>query len=244
MNNENVNFYNELWLNEWQDMERYNPTAQHLERIIARLIKPLNINSLLDVGCGMGVNIKSLNRHFPNLTICGSDLSADILKIAEKYVGKKTNISYTPVDVAKNKINNTFDLVLLNQVLEHIEDDYAAMENIAKMSKKYVLITVPSGEYNSTSKLVGHVRHYTKSRVLDLLHKNNLEIISFREWGFPFSSLYKFFLNLLPEKSKKKIGLGKYGFFKKAISFILYLIFFGNIFNRGQNIIVLAKKSN
>lgn len=56
-------------------------------------------------------------------------------------------------------------------------------------------------------------------------------------------SLYKFALDRLPTKSKMQIGLGKYGFFKRALSHILYFFFFGNIFDKGDNIMLVAEKN-
>jgi len=38
--------------------------------------------------------------------------------------------------------------------------------------------------------------------------------------------------------------LGKYSLIKKAISYLLFLTFYTNVFNRGDNIILLAKKRN
>lgn len=240
----NKEFYTKIWLKDWYDMERYNPTARHLERIIVRLISSIDIKSILDVGCGMGVNIKRIRRHYKDVKIVGADLSKAILKMAENYVGKDRNISYHTLDLGKEKLDRKFDLVLCSQVLEHIKDDSTAMKHIVDMCSKYILITVPGGKYDKTSRLIGHhCRHYSKQRLLGLIRKHNLKILYLGEWGFPFHSIYKTILNLLPDNQKKKIGLGKYGIIKKGLSDVLYFLFYGNIFNKGDNLILLAEKT-
>lgn len=240
----NVDYYNQLWLEEWQDMERLNPTARHLERMIVQLIRSVYpIKSVLDVGCGMGVNLKVIRKHFPGLEMTGTDLSEDILHIAENYVGKDERIRYVPLDIGKRALDEQFDLVLCSQVLEHIEDDGAAIRNLASMTGKYLLITVPGGAYNSTSRLVGHYRHYKKGELVEKVLPHGFRFQYLREWGFPFHSLYKRMLDLLPQESQKKIGFGKYGLFKKSLAASLYYLFYGNVFDAGANVILLAEKT-
>jgi 2-polyprenyl-3-methyl-5-hydroxy-6-metoxy-1,4-benzoquinol methylase len=63
MQSPNVEFYDQIWQNDWYDMERFNPTARHLQRIILRMVTACQpISSLLDVGCGIGFNLKKLSR--------------------------------------------------------------------------------------------------------------------------------------------------------------------------------------
>ena len=240
---ENVQFYENLWLREWADMERFNPTARHLKRNIVRLIeRVMPIESILDAGCGMGLNVRDLRQHFPSIRVTGSDLSEPILDVARKYVGADSFVDFAALDLAKGALDRRFDLVLCNQVLEHLEDDVSAIRHLAQMARRYVLITVPGGAYNSTSKLVGHFRHYSRDEICAKVSAAGLRIIHQREWGFPVHSLYKFMLGSLPRQAQKSVGMGKYGMAKKLISGAIYLAFYANQFDRGANVIVLAEK--
>jgi ubiquinone/menaquinone biosynthesis C-methylase UbiE len=240
-----IDFYNKIWIEEWQDMERLNPTARHLERMIVKLLRRVGpISNILDVGCGMGVNMKRIHKYSPEINLVGADLSEDILNIARLYVGDDLKIEYVPLDIGKSKLNRKFDLVLCSQVLEHIENDVAAIKHMVEMCNQYLLITVPGGAYNSTSQLVGHYRHYTKDDLVSKVVSNGFKICYLREWGFPFHSLYKFALHLLPLESQKKIGYGKYGLMKKGISSLLYFLFFGNVLHMGANIIMLTERNH
>lgn len=239
----NVEFYDQIWLNDWQDMERLNPTARHLQRMIIKLVSRCGpISSLADIGCGMGVNTKSLAEAFPNVEITGTDLSPNILKIAEAYVGASPRIDYASLDLGKAALDRQFDLVLCNQVLEHIEDDVTAIKHLDQMCKKYLLITVPGGRYNSTSELNGHFRHYSRRELVDKVMPFGYNILHLQEWGFPLHSIYKTMLGALPVESQKKVGLGKYGPMKRLLSDVLYYAFYANAIDRGENVILLAEK--
>jgi len=239
------NFYTNLWLNEWSDMERYNPTARHLKLIIKEVISNYGeISSLFDAGCGSGFNLEDIKKYRPNLELSGADITESIINEANIYLSDPS-IKLTVLDLSKElQISpKKYDLVLCNQVLEHISNDLQAIRNLINLSNKFILITVPSGRYNETSKLVGHVRHYTLSDLMSKLNAEGVEIIRVFEWGFPFHSIYKFSLNLLPPKIQKKAGMGKYGIIKKLVSYFLYICFFLNSKKAGENIIVLGKVS-
>lgn len=239
----NVEFYEDLWLVDWADMERFNPTARHLKRIIVELIRGvMPIESLLDAGCGIGVNVRDLRLKFPGLRITGADLSERILDQARRYVGPDPMIDFASLDLGQTSLDRQFDLILCNQVLEHLEDDRRAISNLVQMARRWVLITVPGGAYNSTSRLVGHFRHYSRDDICRKVEEAGLDIVFQREWGFPFHSLYKWALGSMTVEAQKAIGLGKYGFLKRRLSDLVYLAFCANCFDRGANVILLAKK--
>jgi SAM-dependent methyltransferase len=240
----NIEFYEDLWMVDWIDMERFNPTARHLKRIIVALIRgAMPVESLLDAGCGMGVNVRDLRRKFPHLRITGTDLSERILGLAREYVGPDPMIEFASLDLGQASLDRQFDLILCNQVLEHVEDDRRAIRNLAQMTRRWLLITVPGGAYNSTSKLVGHFRHYSRNDICRKVEEAGLKVVFQREWGFPFHSIYKWALGSMPIARQKAIGLGKYTFLKRRLSDLVYLAFCANVFDKGANVIVLAEKS-
>lgn len=240
---EKAEFYDNLWANEWRDMEIFNPTARHLQRFIRKALARIGaFESLLDVGCGIGTNIQNIRRYQPTVPMVGTDISPEVIRMARHYVGPDANTSFDVLDVTTGALDRTFDVVLCNQVLEHIEDDSVAIRNIAAMCRRYLIITVPGGKFNSTSKLVGHHRHYSKQQLVRLVQGAGMDIVSAEEWGFPFHSLYKIVLGALPPESQKKMGFGAYGFFKKALSHAIYLLYFANVLNAGANVLLVARR--
>ena len=107
--------------------------AEVLADILA--ILPSDINNILDVGCGNGL----ITNQLPNsLHVVGLDRSEEALK----YVKKETvlgDILQIPLD------DESFDLVICNDVLEHLtsEEREQALRELARVSRQYILITVP-----------------------------------------------------------------------------------------------------
>ena len=244
-NNQNTNqFYEDLWQNDWADMEEYNPTARHLKKMIVAIISKLdNIETIIDAGCGMGLNLIHLQQNFPHISLTGGELSEPIIKIARNYIKNSQNINLKTLDLSDKNLNHEikYDLVLCNQVLEHVENDIQAIANLSKLSKKYILLTVPAGKYNKTSEIVGHYRHYSKNELIEKIENQGIKVLEVYNWGFPFHSIYKFILNILSKEHQKKIGMGKYGPIKILISNFLYHIYKLNSYKYGENIILLGQ---
>ena len=236
-------FYDKMWCEVWNDMERYNPTAQHLKLIIAKEIKRyLPFRSFLDAGCGAGFNIEPIAEQFPKIQIVGTDLTEKICQIAAKNLEKYTQVTICKLNLEKDSLNQTFDFILCNQVLEHIDNDLLALKNLGQMANKYILMTVPSGRQNSTSLLNGHIRHYSELDLQNKIQAAGLSIRKMYSWGFPFHNLYKNILDALPVSYQTKIGMGSYGFWKKFLSKSIFWLFYLNIFKKGDNIICLCEK--
>jgi glycosyltransferase involved in cell wall biosynthesis/ubiquinone/menaquinone biosynthesis C-methylase UbiE len=111
--------------------------ASYQEQVLADIlaILPSDISSILDVGCGNGLITNQLPDH---LKVVGLDRSEEALKYVrrEKILGDILNI---PLD------NESFDLVICNDVLEHLtnEEREQSLKELARVARKYILITVP-----------------------------------------------------------------------------------------------------
>lgn len=53
-------------------------------RLINTIGEYLKPTSILEIGCGTGVNLVKLNHMYPNSKITGLDLSKDMLKVANR----------------------------------------------------------------------------------------------------------------------------------------------------------------
>lgn len=96
---------------------------------------------LLEVGCGEGGFARQLykDKKF-NITI--SDIYLKSLLISRE---RLPDINYIQYDVTGGTLNQKFDIITLQDVLEHIEDDKRAMNNLFKMLNPdgILLISVP-----------------------------------------------------------------------------------------------------
>lgn len=162
--------------------------------ILQLLKKHDDIKTFLDVGCGAGELACTLaERGIKGVAV---DFSKDAIKVATG-LRKKRNIPKTNLQFKlggfENISNEKYDLVSCLEVLEHIKDDKEFLSRLVSHSKKYVLISVPAKQklYDSSDESVGHFRRYSKPDLIKLLNDVNLNIVSFANYGFPFTDILR-----------------------------------------------------
>jgi ubiquinone/menaquinone biosynthesis C-methylase UbiE len=85
------------------------------------------------------------------------------------------------LDVAKSDVciqpfaNNSFDVVTMLEVLEHIPDVEAAIRSAVKMARSYVVVTVPSKEDDNPE----HIHLLTKDKLTEYFSKAGVTKLSF-----------------------------------------------------------------
>lgn len=227
--------YNDAWRFKWDDMKKFGPFSRHLRRIIKDMIRPLDFESVLDVGCGQGAFLEELKSEFPDVNPCGIDISSSAVELARTRVpGGRFNV----VDITHNVLDEKCDLVVCSEVLEHIPDDVSALQNLRKMTAKYLLVSTPQGRMREFEKQVGHVRNYAKGELVSKIESAGFSVLNVVEWGFPFySPLYRNFLDLTGAKGTT----GEFGTLRKLISKFIYLLFLLNSSKRGDELFVLAR---
>lgn len=174
-----------------------------------------NLN-ILDYGAGSGVNINFLNK-FGKVTIY--EPHQPTLKYLKE--------NFTNIKLLGNK-NVKFDIILLADVLEHIEYTDKILDQLYKYmhSQSIILITVPAHQYlyNKKDLILKHYRRYSKKLLYGDLKKSGFNI--------DYLSYYNFFLApiILPITLVSKIlKLNYIEQVEKKPLFILNKIFF-NLF--------------
>jgi SAM-dependent methyltransferase len=227
--------YDQGWDSKWDDMKKYGPFSRHIRRILKTMIRPLDIKSILDVGCGQGSLLAELKLEFPHIEPCGVDISQSAVKLARQRLPYG---EFWVMDIARETLNKKCDLVICSEVLEHIPDDNTALRNLKQMTGKYLVISTPQGEMRKFEREVGHVRNYARGELVNKLEQTGFVVISVVEWGFPFySPLYRDFLEITGSKGTT----GEFGALRKLISQAIYYLFLLNSSHRGDEIFVLAK---
>jgi SAM-dependent methyltransferase len=132
--------------------------------------------SLLEVGCGNGYVMAGVERGRPGLELSGSELSLDALRIAR---GRVPAASLYQFDARSIPFREEFDVVCAFDVLEHIEDDMAALREMHAAAKPRggLLLTVPQHRWlwSPPDDYAGHRRRYTRGELLDKLHAVGFE---------------------------------------------------------------------
>jgi SAM-dependent methyltransferase len=121
-------------------------------RRILTLLKYLDIkpsDKILDAGCGEGFYVMLLDQLY-GCQIVGLDNDPEILARAKKWLGEKANIQLLVGDVTRLPFaDETFDKIILSEVLEHIPDDRKALSEMYRVLKPggVLGITVPNHNY-------------------------------------------------------------------------------------------------
>lgn len=168
-------------------------------------LKPLKPNKVLDVGCGEGITIKKLKEEKIGKTYEGVDPLPEALKLAKR-VDPETKYTKASIYDLPYK-DNSFDLVLCMEVLEHLDKPDKALSELKRVSSKYVYITVPHEPWFLLSQLFRgrhiarfgnhpeHINHWTPWTINSLVKSKGLEVKSQK---LPFA-----WIQILTEKSKK-----------------------------------------
>ena len=137
-------------------------------------------SKILNVGVGTGEDLLVIKQFGETY---GIDIDPDALKlipkelIFEKKVCDVCHISYP---------DSFFDLVVAFDVLEHIEDDIAAINEISRVLKPngFFVFTVPAFNflYSSHDKALNHFRRYNKSIIKSRL--SNFLCLELGYWVF------------------------------------------------------------
>lgn len=111
-------------------------------------VNPTDESLILDMPCGRGFYL-NMFRYVSNCTIIGAELEWDVIKKAQANIGH-LNIPLHNANIYQLPYaDNTFDAVILSEILEHIEDDVAGLREAYRVLKPggIVAITVPHANY-------------------------------------------------------------------------------------------------
>lgn len=123
-----------------------DPAFARRSQLILEEIDAEKPQVILDAGCGRGFYVHAFT-FFPFIThIHGIDVSEKYLKTAQKHITdprvklQKASIYELPYP------DNTFDMIVSSEVMEHLSDDAKALKELKRVLKKNgsVLITVPN----------------------------------------------------------------------------------------------------
>jgi 2-polyprenyl-3-methyl-5-hydroxy-6-metoxy-1,4-benzoquinol methylase len=150
------------------------------------LAKPLKAESILDAGCGEGFTMKKLLKSGVGKKIEGIEYSKDSILLGKKLFPYLTFKEGSVYELPYQ--DNSFDLVVCTEVLEHLEEPSKVLKEILRVSKEYVLISVPNEPFFMLGNFIrgknlshlgndpNHINHWTINSFFGFLKKNGLKI--------------------------------------------------------------------
>jgi SAM-dependent methyltransferase len=187
----------------WKLMKKKYETSNFLIRKLvnnfySNLFQLLKISvhsdsRILEIGCGAA---ESSLKIYYYLEQQNEKFYFEASEHDDRYIEIMRGMSF-PFDIKKesvyelNREDNSFDIILLLEVLEHLEDVEKAIQEIARVSDKYFIISVPNEplwrilnmcrlkylkHYGNTP---GHINHFNKKKLIETISKY-AEVIEFK----------------------------------------------------------------
>lgn len=191
------------------------------EVVLKKIKKFKAKGKLLDVGCATGDFLKVASRDF---SVQGIELSSWARK---ECIKKKLDVKPLLIEDLSPKKNNSYDVITLWGVIEHLEEPLKELETINKLLKEDGIICLWTGDVDSIFAKIfkdkwwyvmgQHIQLFSRSSLDLALRKNNFERV--------FSGIYPYIMSL----GYLGRNLKRYPLISKFISPILESKFFANI---------------
>ena len=219
------------------------PYRFHIQKRIKFLKKTIQshikkdgkFQNILDLGCGDGANLRWLNEFGENIWATDYNL----LRLERTYktmntLGINAKIYLSDIFSLPFK-KNSFDLIFFNHVLEHLENDREALQNIYNITKPGGIVIVGTPNEGSVAwkfayfiepeikKKTDHVNFYTAKSLEKIAENVGFKIMHTEHmgWGIPIWKADPIFRKYKILDDIFEI-IGKKLFYKQATS--LYLI--------------------
>ena len=178
-----------------------NPVVRRLmagfERTLDELFTIAAPDSILDVGCGEGVLTEQWADRIAPGRIVGIDLEDP--KLAAEWAGRtRPNLTFAPMEVERLEFaDGEFELVAATEVLEHVATPERALDEMARVASRHLLVSVPHeplwralnmarGAYlRQLGNTPGHLNHWSRRGFERLLSAHG-EVVDVRT-PFPWT---------------------------------------------------------
>ena len=144
--------------------------------IVQRHLLPTGKTKFLEIGCGTGDFIRQIAQN-GSLEITGSEIYLKGLVYAKKNL---PGVEFIQFDVTQGKIDQQFHIITAFDVIEHVDNDSAALSNINHMLEDngVLIISVPQHMFlwSKLDEIVKHKRRYSRRELLSKLKANGFDV--------------------------------------------------------------------
>jgi SAM-dependent methyltransferase len=177
--------------------ELYGPRHAYREALLMRrLRKALPAGHALNAGCGGGsFTLRLLDRGYEVTSIDASPLFVEHVRGLLAQRGEDPERARLgDLRAALDFPARTFDAVVCGEVLEHLDDDAAAVREFARVLRPggVVVASVPANpwRYDWCDHWAGHRRRYTREGLADCFRGAGFAPVEVVSYGFPLTGLY------------------------------------------------------
>jgi SAM-dependent methyltransferase len=170
------------------DVKRLAPLAFNasLRYEMIRAMWPAGVHDVLEVGCGLGSLGVRLAQH---VRYVGLEPAEESFAVASERLAACGGRGEVRNVMVRDLGDEQFDLVCAFEVLEHIEDDAAALKEWAGRLRTpgWLMLSVPahSDRFGPADEFAGHFRRYDPRGMAELLTGCGFRPVQLRLYGFP-----------------------------------------------------------
>jgi SAM-dependent methyltransferase len=129
-----------------QKHESKNPVQRALvgrfKSQVVRMVRQHRPKTLLEVGCGEGYILEALAEADLGVALSGVDISGSAIEDAQARLGDRAVLERIDArELARD--GQTFDMVLMLEVLEHIERPQEILPILQRLSHQHLILSVP-----------------------------------------------------------------------------------------------------
>ncbi|WP_340064250.1 class I SAM-dependent methyltransferase [Ascidiimonas aurantiaca] len=159
---------------------------RYFESVGRLLEKTENVSSAHEIGAGEGRSTIRLRKMIPNIT--ASEYVERLVELAKKNNPDTHIFQESVYELSYN--NASVDLVFLLEVLEHLDYPEVALEEIKRVSKKYLILGVPREPLwcflnmcrlkylNRFGNTPGHLNNWSKRSIITLVEEKFGKVIA------------------------------------------------------------------
>ena len=164
--------------------EETNPLSRYFVNGFYRALEdliPADIDSIFEAGCGAGYSSEYITRMPHGASYAASDISADLIGLARQ---RLPGIDFAVESIyALQREDNSVDLAMALETFEHIEDPLAALRELKRVARKYIVLSVPREPLWCALNLArlkyvtrfgntpGHINHWSKRGFIALVER-------------------------------------------------------------------------
>ncbi len=177
--------------------ELFGPRHDYREALVLRRLLPaLPGPEVLNAGAGAGsLTLKLVDA---GLRVTSTDYSEELCAWTRQALRARGAEEGNPVlqgDLQRLDLpDDAFDAAVCAEVLEHLDDDAAALGELHRVLRPggLLLVTVPANpyRYDWTDRWAGHRRRYSVEMLAERMAQAGFTDIDVRGWGFPLTGLY------------------------------------------------------
>jgi SAM-dependent methyltransferase len=170
-------------LESFEHLSRLEPTSfwfRSRNRLILQLLRRHfpGARSLLEIGCGTGYVLSGLREGLPTLRLAGSELYSAGLEFAAR---RLPDTALYQMDCRRIPFDSEFDVVCAFDVLEHVEEDGAALAAMFHATRPGggIILSVPQHPWlwSAGDDYAHHKRRYRRASLRSKLIAAGFEIV-------------------------------------------------------------------